>query len=192
MSIMAINNFKGNMAKEPKAPPKLNLKLNKGEVSKTDFVPYRPREYNREEVMTIMIEWCKVDGNDSLLQFSADTGILPSSIFTWCDEEPSFQKVYEQAKMILAAKREKRMDRGKMAQCVYNKTHHVYDTYAKKEDRDRLKFESDLKKEEAKVLPENMIQAYEGVMAVMTAEQDKRREYIKSLPDDRTDSDTEE
>ena len=55
-----------------------------------------------------------------------------------------------------------------------------------------MKYESELKKEEAKVLPENMIQAYEGVMAVMTSEQDKRREYIRNLQDDRTDSDTEE
>ena len=191
MSIMAINNFKGNMAKEPKAPPKIDLKIKKGEPRR-EVVPYRPREYDREEAMKVMIEWAKIDGNDSLLQFSSDTSILPSMIFTWCEQEPHFKKVYEEVKMILAAKRERRMDRGKMAQAVYNKTHHVYDIYAKQEDRERMKYESDLKKEEAKVLPENMIEAYEGVMAVMTSEQDKRREYIRSLVDDRTDSDTEE
>ena len=179
------------MAKEPKAPPKIDLKLKKGEPKRV-YERYKPKEYDREEVAVMLLDWCRKEGNDSMLGFGADTGIVASMIFRWCEECETFRRAYAEAKEILALKRERMMNRGKMAQCVYNKTHHVYDSYARQEDRDRLKFESDLKKEEAKVLPENLIQAYESVMAVMTTEQDKRREYIKSLPNDRTDSDIEE
>jgi hypothetical protein len=153
---------------------------------KVKGVSGRPRKYDREQVALELVEWCKKEANINLCGFTVDTGIVPSMIFTWCKEDPIFQKAYEEAKTILGAKREKLLNMNKLHYKAYDMNAIVYDSYLKYAKREHAQFEAEIKREaEIKVGVETMEQ-FQALMRQIRSQQVDR----KTISDNDLDEET--
>ena len=108
----------------------------------------RPREYDRIDVFTKLVEWAMLPTSINLNAFSGYYGIAPSKLILMSKENDDFRQVYEQVKSIIGARREEKLSTGDLHQRAYDRNAHVYDLYAREEHRDELAYASKLKKEE--------------------------------------------
>src|ERR1051326_2056268 len=90
----------------------------------------RPRQYDRAEMGRKMIEWINSDPeNINLCGFCADYGFPSEKVFLWEKEDEEFRKSYLIAKDLIARKREKLLNQGKLHSLAYVKNVNAYDSF---------------------------------------------------------------
>lgn len=116
----------------------------------------RPREHNREKIAEDLIEWAKLDGSINFNKFccTREPPIAPSKLTHWAAECEEFRQALETARAFIGARREEMLTQGTLHVKAYDLNANTYDYFLKMERREQAKFESDLKKEEEKKIPE--------------------------------------
>lgn len=109
------------------------------------MVAGRPRQYDREEIAKDLVEWAKKEDSTNLNGYTVHSGIIPRYITRWASEDEEFRRSYEEAKAILAYRREKLLTAGDLHVKAYDLNAKVYDAYLKEEGREEKTFESSLK-----------------------------------------------
>lgn len=112
--------------------------------------------FDKELIAQQMIEWSKLDDSINLCGFSADHDVSPRIIMQWAKENEQFSRTYEAVKTRIGARRERKLNEGKLHVKAYDLNANVYDLYRKEESREQLTFESDLKNKDANTQIENL------------------------------------
>jgi hypothetical protein len=109
----------------------------------------RPREHDRDEIATQMLEWVKDEESVSLNQFccTREPPLSPSMVLLWSKECIEFRRAYEKTKAYIGFRREQRLNSGKLHVKAFDLNATVYDLFTKEDRREQAKYESDLKKE---------------------------------------------
>ena len=125
-----------------KANVKANLKAKK---NSQEELKGRPRKYDQEAIAIDLVEWAKKEDSTNLNGYTVHSGIIPRYITRWAGEDESFRRAYEEAKAILAYRREKLLTAGELHVKAYDLNAKVYDHFLREESREEKVFDSKLK-----------------------------------------------
>jgi len=89
----------------------------------------RPREWDRDKLAEMIIEWVQLDDSTNLNGFTAYSGVIPTNISKYAKEHDGFRQAYEYAKGIIADRREKKLAKGEVHVKAYDLNARVYDFY---------------------------------------------------------------
>ena len=119
----------------------------------------RPRERDRDQIAFELIEWAKQPDSINLNKFccTREPPLAPSMITNWARECNQFKRAYETAKAFIGARREEKLSRNELHVKAYDLNAPTYDYYLKEEKREQLEFESNLRKQEDAVKPQQVI-----------------------------------
>ena len=125
------------------------MKTQKDDIKK----PFgKPRIHDREAIFNKLSEWIKKEDSLNLCGFCAEIKISSKRISEWALEDEDLAETLQQAKDILASRREKKLSDGTLHAKAYDLNASTYDYFLKKEKRDQARFEASLReKEEVKI-----------------------------------------
>lgn len=113
----------------------------------------RPRIHDREQIAIDLIEWAKKPDSMNFNKFCAlyDPPFPATKLLDWSSEDPKgFRVAYNTAKAFIAFRREEKLATEELHVKAFDLNATVYDLLAKAEQRDKLAYESKLKKDEVK------------------------------------------
>lgn len=113
----------------------------------------RPAKYNKEELLDKLFEWVRKEDSNNLNGFCAYAWIPYSTLNGYVKEDPRFSEAYDLVRAIVAVRREEMMNNKLMAANVYQLNARVYDRIMNQQWEEEQKFISDLRKEEALLVP---------------------------------------
>lgn len=131
----------------------------------------RPRVHDRQQIAKELIEWALLDTSTNLNGFCATRipMISPCKITQWADEDnedgKQFRKAYECAKACIGMRRELMLSNGSLHSKAYDLNYKVYDHFAKKEWKESIKFESDIKKDDDQNLKLTQVEQFNNAIA---------------------------
>lgn len=110
----------------------------------------RPREHDRDQVGSDLVEWAKLDDSLNLNKFCAIKEIPPSNLSIWANQCDNFRKAYELAKCFIGYRREIKLTNNELHVKAYDLNASTYDYFLKEERRQQARFESELRNQENK------------------------------------------
>lgn len=99
--------------------------------------PGRPREYDADKIANELAEWVKNENSINFAQFCADRGYLPGLIWTLEKESEDFSYAYTIAKMKLAERRERLLNKQKLNYGSWDRYQRGYDPFLAKDENDK-------------------------------------------------------
>lgn len=139
----------------------------------------RPREYDRDTLSSLMLEWAQLNDSMNLNQFSAKYLVPPPTVMQWARDDKYFSTVYSTVKAILASRREERLNSGELHARAYERNATVYDLYMRDELRNQIEFEAKINTEVA--VSEVEAQKYDQIMSLLASRQVKRPPAIQEI-----------
>jgi hypothetical protein len=140
----------------------------------------RPREHDRDQIASELIEWARKDNSINLNAFccTREPPLDPSKLSNWAKEDDYFRQVFKATKTFLAVRREQWVSSEQLHQSAYSRTSKVYDHFEKEEARDEFAYQKEL---EAKVGKEINASANEDVKTRLDATLNQLSELQSSL-----------
>lgn len=131
----------------------------------------RPIKYDRAQMAKEIIEWAKKPDSINLNGFCIDRDepIDPSQVVAWSKEDGPFSQAYRIAKAFIARRRELMLSAETLHARAYERNVKVYDLFIKEEDREEIKYISDLKKEENKALDPQTMKSFDNIMGQLSS-----------------------
>jgi len=110
----------------------------------------RPREHDRDQIASDLIEWAKKPDSINLCKFCAyyDPIIPPSNMSIWASQCDKFRKAYESAKMFLGFRREEMLSKEQLHVKAYDLNATVYDFFLDEKKEKTARFEASLGKDQ--------------------------------------------
>lgn len=105
----------------------------------------RFREYDREEVANLLLEWSKEDDSLHLNGFCVKYLIAPDKLYKWAKECDNFNQYYLLSKAFIGKRREDMFNKGTLHSKLYELNVATYDYFLKQERRDQSDYEAKLK-----------------------------------------------
>ena len=99
--------------------------------------PGRPREYDGDKIANELMEWAKKESSINIAQFCADRGYLPGLIWTLDKESEDFSYAYTIAKMKLAERRERLLNKQKLNYGAWERYQRGYDPFLARDENDK-------------------------------------------------------
>lgn len=131
----------------------------------------RPREHDRKQLADDLIEWAMLEDSLNLCGFAALKLIPPRKIWQFSVEDDYFREAYDLAKAMIGERRDKMLNAKLLATESYKLNAHVYDYFMKQEHRDDLEFQSKLKNEETKSVPDDIRDTFTALMSQVSSRQ---------------------
>ena len=128
------------------------------------MVAGRPKEYDRDDLLDKLITWSKLPQSKSLLDFCHLNDLDPDKLSCFARENPKFLSAYRMVKARIGNNRENLLSSGTLHQQAFNKNAHVYDYFMREEERDLMKYQSDLKRAENKELDNTAKECLDHIM----------------------------
>lgn len=124
----------------------------------------RPREYDREVMAEMLLEWAQRPESVDIKGFCAEYFINPEVVMQYGSKDPVFHQAYVLAKCILGYKRDELVSDDLLHTSVYNQALCVYDPFVNEHQEKRLRFEHELTKEQLNQLAPELQQSYTALM----------------------------
>lgn len=121
--------------------------------------PWRPKEYDLEQLANEILQWSKKSDSINLTQFVSEKEFPPQYISRWCNESSYFCEVLSMAKVNIGLNRQRQALEAKLTQQEFTRHEYRYDPFYREDERDEKTFESNLKKDVDKENKENTIHA---------------------------------
>jgi len=112
----------------------------------------RPREHDRDQIASELIEWARKDNSINLNAFccTREPPLDPSKLSNWAKEDDYFRQVFKATKTFLAVRREQWVSSEQLHQSAYSRTSKVYDHSKKKKHATSLLIKKNSKRKLAK------------------------------------------
>lgn len=120
--------------------------------SSSNLPPWRPREHDRDQVASELIEWARKEDSINLCGFCTDREhpIVPSKLSQWADQDDNFRQALEITRAFLGSRREKLLNQERLHVKGYDLNATTYDIFLDEKKEKTSRFESSLRKEEDK------------------------------------------
>ena len=137
----------------------------------------RPREHDRDQIASDMIEWARLPDSINLCGFccTREPPIAPSKITIWAKECDNFRKAYETAKCFIADRREKMLNADRLHVKAYDMNAATYDHFMRDERRSTMEFESSLRANENKATSEDDVKRFDTIMDQISSLKSERK-----------------
>lgn len=134
--------------------------------SKEAITPWRPREHDRDQIASELIQWAKKEDSINLCGFcvSREHPLAPSKLSQWAKECDTFRQALEIARAFLGSRRERLLNSEMLHVKGYDLNATTYDPFLKEEKMFISKYESSLRKEsETKPTEINIKVSHDGL-----------------------------
>ncbi len=128
--------------------------------------PWRPREHDRDQIASELIQWAKQEDSINLCGFcvTREHPIAPSKISLWAKEDDTFRQALEIARAYLGSRRERLLNSEMLHVKGYDLNATTYDPFLKDEKMFIAQYESNLRKEsETKPTQINIKVSHDGL-----------------------------
>ena len=116
------------------------------EEQPTKRPPWRPREYDLDDLANEILEWSKNPDSINLTQFVSKNDIPPQNISKWCHESTYFREVLSMAKVNLGINRHAKFMEAKLSQIDITRHEYRYDPFYRKDERKEFAYKEKLRK----------------------------------------------
>jgi hypothetical protein len=143
---------------------------------KETLPPWRPREHDRDQIASELIEWAKQEDSINLCGFcvTREHPIAPSKISLWAKECENFRQALEIARAYLGSRRERLLNSEMLHVKGYDLNATTYDPFLKEEKMFISQYETNLRKEEDKKPTEiNIRVAHDGLGSGLSVSTEK-------------------
>lgn len=96
----------------------------------------RPREYDAVKIAEELLKWSKDESSINIAQFCADRGYLPGLIWRLEQESEDFSDAYTLARLKLAERRERLMNKNKLNYGAWQRYQRGYDPFLAKDEKE--------------------------------------------------------
>jgi hypothetical protein len=108
--------------------------------------PWRPREYDREEIANEMLDWSKEPNSRCLGQFTSKRDIPPQYISHLCKESKYFSEVLSMVRMNLGLNRLELALQAKFPLDEVKRHEYRYNPFYRQDEREEFLFREDARK----------------------------------------------
>ncbi len=92
----------------------------------------RPIEYDIDDLTDKLLAWAQEDDSINFCGFCADYRVVPSRLTTYSQTNESFRNAYSLAKVIIGARRERKLNENTMHSKAYDLNARTYDEFMDK------------------------------------------------------------
>ncbi len=143
-----------------------------------DYITGRPREHNRMQIARDLIEWARLEDSINLNKFVAlhvNPPMPVTNLSKWAKEDDEFRQAYETAKAFIAFRREEFTSNDMLHIKCFDIAVLAYDGVIREQRREEAKYDSDLRKEEAKTFSESDEKKFSALMNQISSLQSERK-----------------